>query len=365
MRACIFDLDHSLYCLTLMRGGAHYALGHPGSPAIQLLGTLETEEDQVWAALQLEMILTGEGLAPDPDERRAILRTVRHMGDPDVPVHLRTMSLARTFLSGQHHRLKVGLNPFCQGGEYAFCDGNADSVAWGQRLVCFEMSALRKHPRALGRCLPAAFTNWRRGGLRATRCASLSMRHAGSWASRPCLVRWRNGSKPGPKRKWRLWISTQEMADLHTTGIWQAAVASMPIRFLLPNPAAMSADVLPLYQQLDMPTHILRRLVTARAYQDYLYSSPLGHRVFQCTLSKPERLLCAASSPEEVALLHTYRAEYSPEELPVRWLQHFGCHEEASYLETHLQEEDPLCAVNSLLSVPLPWERSSSVSRVS
>ena len=64
MRACIFDLDYSQYCLTVLRGGAHYALGAPGSPAIQLLGTMETEADQVWAALQLELILTGEGLAP-------------------------------------------------------------------------------------------------------------------------------------------------------------------------------------------------------------------------------------------------------------------------------------------------------------
>ena len=97
MRACVFDLDYSLYCLTLMRGGADYALGPPGSPAIQLLGTLETKDDQVWAALQLELILASEGLPPDPEERRAILRTVRHMSDPDVPVPLRTMSLARTF----------------------------------------------------------------------------------------------------------------------------------------------------------------------------------------------------------------------------------------------------------------------------
>ena len=116
MRMCLFDLDYSLYCLTLMRGGAHYALGEPGSPAIQLLGTLETAEEQHWAALQLELLLTGEGLAPDPDERRAILRTVRHMGDPDVPVAMRTMSLARTLLGGQHSRLKVGLAPFCAGG---------------------------------------------------------------------------------------------------------------------------------------------------------------------------------------------------------------------------------------------------------
>ena len=363
MRACLFDLDYSLYCLTLMRGGAHYALGAPGSPAIQLLGTMETEADQTWAALQLENILTGEGLAPDPEERRDILGTVRLMSDPDVPVAMRTMSLARTLLP--HNRLKVGLTPFCQGGEYAFCDGATDRVAWEQRLVCFEMAALRKHPRALNPVLSWCFhqleSRWFTGDP-----VRIVVDEARWLLGIPWMLsQMEEWLKTRAKLKVALWISTQEMEDLHKVGIWQAAVASMPIRILLPNPAAMSEKVLPLYEQLDLPPHALRRLVSAQAYRDYLYCSPLGHRLFQCAMSKPERLLCAASSKEEITLLHLYRQEYSPEELPVRWLQHFGCAEEARLLATHLQEEDPVCAVQSLLSVPLPWERSSSLSRVS
>ena len=201
MRSCVFDLDYSLYCLTLMRGGAHYALGDPGSPAIQILGTLETEEDQLWAALQLELILTGEGLAPDPEERRDILSTVRHMADPDVPVPMRTLSLARTLLP--RNRLKVGLTPFCQGGEYAFCDGNADTLAWDKRLLCFEMAALKAMPRALGPVLAWCFhqleTRWFTGDP----VRIIVDEAAGCSALARCLGRWSSGSKRAPKRRSR------------------------------------------------------------------------------------------------------------------------------------------------------------------
>ena len=179
MRSCVFDLDYSLYCLTLMRGGAHYALGDPGSPAIQILGTLETEEDQIWAALQLELILTGEGLAPDPEERRDILSTVRHMADPDVPVPMRTLSLART-PAAAHTASRSDSTPFCQGGEYAFCDGNADTLAWDKRLLCFEMAALKAMP-ARTRAGAGLVLSPTGNALvhRAIPCASLSMRPAG------------------------------------------------------------------------------------------------------------------------------------------------------------------------------------------
>ena len=231
--------------------------------------------------------------------------------------------------------------------------------------MCFEMAALRGMPRALGPVLAWCFhqleTRWFTGDpVRIIVDEARWLLGIGAMFGQ--MEQW---LKTRAKLKVALWLSTQEMADLHTTGIWQAAVASMPIRILLPNPAALSEEVAPLYEQLGLPKHVLQRLSQARAYRDYLYSSPHGHRVFQCALSKPERLLCAASSKEEINLLHLYRQEYSPEELPIRWLEHFGCEEEASLLATHFEKEEQPCAVNSFLGVSMPWERSSSALPVS
>ena len=94
-----------------------------------------------------------------------------------------------------------------------------------------------------------------------------------------------NYLKTKQKLKVGLWMSTQEIKDLHTTGIWQAAVPSMPIRILLPNAEAMTKEIKPFYEGLSLPDHVIQRLLLARTHQDYLYTSPQGHRVFQCVLT--------------------------------------------------------------------------------
>jgi len=63
-----------------------------------------------------------------------------------------------------------------------------------------------------------------------------------------------------------------------------------------------------------------------------LYELTLGTRLFQCALSPVERLLCAASRPEELKVLETLAAEVSPDMLPAAWLRHWGYDEEAAFL---------------------------------
>ena len=123
------------------------------------------------------------------------------MADPDVPLHLRTMSLARTLLP--RNRLKVGLDPFCaatrdkKAGEYAFCDGNADTVAWEKPIVCFEMDG----PQDLAPCTePGAvlvFSPVGDGaGLPAIRCGLWWKKPAGCSGFRCSCRIWRTTSKP-------------------------------------------------------------------------------------------------------------------------------------------------------------------------
>ena len=123
------------------------------------------------------------------------------MGDPDVPVAMRTMSLARTFLGGRR-RLTVGLDAVLYGGEYAFCDGGADSVAWDKRIVCFEMSALKGTPA--GPASGAGLVFSAVGGAvvyRAIRCGSWSTRPAGCWEFRGMLSQMEEWLKTRAKLK--------------------------------------------------------------------------------------------------------------------------------------------------------------------
>jgi type IV secretion system protein VirB4 len=288
---CLFDRDNALKAVTLLHGGQHYALGSAGSLRLPILGDIDTEAQQQWATIWLENVLTGEGLPPEPEERRELWRTVQMLAD--LPRSQRTLSMTRQLV--QVTRLKVGLSPFCEGGEYSFCDGSTQTVAWGQRLLCFEMSGLLTKPRALAAVLSYCFhqleTHWFTGEpvvlvIDEAKWLLDGQRFLGE------LEVW---LKARAKKNVSVWLATQELADLQRTTLWQAVLASMPTRILLPNPQALSAPVRPFYTDVGVSDRGLHQLAQAQPFRDYLYVSPLGTRLFQCTLSPVERLLCAAS----------------------------------------------------------------------
>jgi type IV secretion system protein VirB4 len=291
IRMCLFDRDNALKAVTLLHGGQHYALGSAGSLRLPILGDIDTEAQQQWATIWLENVLTGEGLPPEPEERRELWRTVQMLAD--LPRSQRTLSMTRQLV--QVTRLKVGLSPFCEGGEYSFCDGSTQTVAWDQRLLCFEMSGLLTKPRALAAVLSYCFhqleTHWFTGEpvvlvIDEAKWLLDGQRFLGE------LEVW---LKARAKKNVSVWLATQELADLQRTTLWQAVLASMPTRILLPNPQALSAPVRPFYTDVGVSDRGLHQLAQAQPFRDYLYVSPLGTRLFQCTLSPVERLLCAAS----------------------------------------------------------------------
>ena len=98
----------------------------------------------------------------------------------------------------------------------------------------------------------------------------------------------------------------------------------------------------PFYTDVGVSEKGLRQLAHAQPFRDYLYVSPLGTRLFQCTLSPVERLLCAASRLEELAVLETLAAQVSPDMLPAAWLRHWGYDEEAAFLMP--EEGDVRCS---------------------
>jgi type IV secretion system protein VirB4 len=337
MRMCLFDRDNALKAVTLLHGGQHYALGSASSLRLPILADIDTTDQQQWATVWLEHVLTGEGLAPEPDERRELWRTVQMLAE--LPRHARTLSMARQLL--QVTRLKVGLEPFCEGGEYSFCDGSTQTVAWDQRLLCFEMSGLMTKPRALAAVLSYCFqqldTYWLTG------VPVVMVIDEAKWLLdvQRFLGELEVWLKARAKKNLSVWLATQELYDLQRTTLWQAVLASMPTKLLLPNPQALRAAVRPFYTEIGVADHGLRQLVQAQPFRDYLYVSPLGTRLFQCTLSPAERLLCAASRLEELAVLETMAATMPAPDLPAAWLRHWGYGEEAATL-VDTTEGDPV-----------------------
>lgn len=326
---CIFDRDHALKAATLLGGGAHYALGTSASLGFQPLGHLETEQAQRWALGWLEGVLTGEGLAPTPAEREELWATVQRLAG--LPTGQRTLTMCQRLLQVQ--RLKIGLTPFCQGGPYGFFDAAEDRLRLETRLVCFEMGGLLGLPRAVSPALAYIFhrleTAWFTG------VPTLVIIDEAKWLLDTALFLgevevW---LKARAKKNVSVVLSTQELFDLQRTTAWQAVLASVPTWLLLPNAAATRPEVQPFYQGIGCSEAETQLLATAQPLRDYLYRSPLGTRLFQVRLSPVERLLCAASRVEELAVLEDLATQVPAAALPAAWLRQWGYPEEAALLE--------------------------------
>jgi type IV secretion system protein TrbE len=327
-RLAIFDLENAHKVSTLLCGGAHYALGTPGCSGFHPLGRVDQPQERTWAETWLEHIFEGEGLAPTPDERHEIREGLQRLASLAPPQ--RTMSMARRLIQVQ--RLKVGLEPFCAGGTASFFDASEDAFSLQARLVCFEMETIRQTPRAIGPCLDYIIhrleTEWFTGDpveitVEEARWIMDLERFLGS------LEIW---LKARAKKNVSVSIICQEIYDMHRTTAWQAIQGSIKTRIFLPNPAALSDTVKPFYLDMQCTEDDLAMIAQGQPFQDYLFVSPQGKRRFQLRLSPWERLNCAASTLEEIAVAEQLMAEVGQVALPVAWQQHWRYHEEAGLL---------------------------------
>src|SRR4029077_7221135 len=262
-RCALFDRDFSLKAVTLLSGGRHYSFAPGGRVRLQPLRALETQDDRAARALWLEDLLAGEGLVPTPEERREIPRMLDTLGRR--PPRQRTLSLARTLLQVQ--RLKIGFAPFCAGGEYDFLDGSDDSIDWQQPLLlCFEMSGLLKHPRALnavlGHCNQELETHWFTGAP-----VFLAMDEFKWLLDQPRILdAFEVFMLARAKKNVSIWASLQELSYLKHTRVWEPIIDNMPTKIFLPNHEALSPLVRSYYDEMGVTDRSVRLLAAAQPY---------------------------------------------------------------------------------------------------
>jgi type IV secretion system protein VirB4 len=332
-RLAIFDLENAHKVSTLLCRGAHYALGTPGCSGFHPYGRVDEDSERLWAETWTEQVLVGEGVAPTPEEREEIREALRRLAG--LTPRQRTMSMMRRLLQVQ--RLKIGLTPFCTGGSFAFFDAEEDAFSLRKRLVCFEMERIRTLPRAIAPTLDYIFhrleTEWFTGDpveivVEEARWLLDLTRFLGDFEV------W---LKARAKKNVSVSVICQEIYDMYRTTAWQAIQGSIKTRIFLPNPAAQSSTVKPLYLDMGCDEEEIAMIAQAQPLLEYLFKSPQGTRRFQLRLSPLERLNCAASSLEEIAICDHLLGEVGQEGLPAAWQRHWGFHEEAELLE-HLME---------------------------
>lgn len=331
-RMCLFDRDNALKIATILGGGLHYDLGSTSSAGrlgFQPFRNVHLEQERAWLATWVETLLRGEGLPPTPDERGELWESLGALARLDPA--LRTFSMFRRVM--QIPRLKVGLEPFCRDGPLDLLDANADAFSLEARLVCFEMKALQDtKPRAVGPIFSLLFhrleTDWFTGDPVAIVVDEVKW----VWA----VPEFQNEGdvmlKTRAKKNVALWLSGQEIFDLARTDSWQAMQGSIPTKICLPNAQALAPSVRPFYEELGMDESEIQGISTGQIRRDYFYHSLHGNRRFQLELSPVERLLCAASTLEELHVFDELRSTVPPDDLAAAWLRHWGYDDAAATL---------------------------------
>lgn len=335
-RLAIFDRDNAHKVSTILGGGKHYALGVLGSSAFHPLGRVDRLEEQQWAMTWLEAILVGEGMPPNAGYREQMLLALRRLAG--MPPRHRTLSMFQQMWQVPQE-WKLALTPFCKGGLFAYFDGEEDAFDLETHRVCFEMAALLNQPRAIAPALSYIFqrleTTWFTGDP-----VEIDVEEA-RWllGMEQFLGNFEVWLKARAKMNVSVTIVCQEIYDMYRTTAWQAIQANVPTKIFLPNPEIYAATVRPFYDDMGLGEGEIAMLHRAQRLRDYLYKSPLGTRLFQVVLSEVERLLCAASTLEELDVL-TRLVETTPAaELEQAWLRHWGHEEEAALLERLKQAE--------------------------
>jgi type IV secretion system protein VirB4 len=329
-----FDKDRALYACTVLAGGTHYDFGHHQGLGIQPLGRLhEGDQEQRWAVHWLGALLQSQGLALSPEDREQLWLALGRL--TTFPQPMRTLSGYAECLQVQ--RLKRGLTPFLQGGPYAFLDAAHDDIAL-QDFTTFEMRRLLDLPEVLPHVLRYVFhrISERFNGRQTLIILDEARKLLADATFGPEIL---DMLKERAKMGVSAILAVQEIFDAATSPAWHAILGSCRTFLYLPNPAATNREVAAFYKDCGLSDHEIQLLALSTPKQDYLYKSDRNVRRFQLVLSHIERLLVAASTPEEIQLLQSLMQEELKEPLVSAWLRNNGMGHEAEIFMQYYNKE--------------------------
>jgi type IV secretory pathway VirB4 component len=336
----LFDRDWGFYCATLMVGGAHYDLGEETALGFQPLGKVDQGyQELVWAQSWIETLFVVQDMPLTPADKHEIWEALKSVANK--PRELRTLSCFQACLQVQ--RLKPALASFVGRGPYAFLDATHDSFRLA-RWTCFEMKKMMENmPAALPHVMSYIFHDMEAVFTGRPTLVIYDEAHAiftHPVFQAPLLSQTKTAAKKNVAMVW----GTQDISDASRTPLWQSLLNQCDNKLFTANPMATSEDILPEYLKCGVTPFQAQLIAHGVPAQDYFHLTTLGARMFQLRLSPVERLLCAASRPEEIAALRQLKTQEAAgelkEPLAVAWLRSRQYGREADLLQTYCDRSE-------------------------
>jgi type IV secretion system protein TrbE len=319
-----FDVGYSAQLLGLAAGAQHYDIATSAPLAFQPLASIDSETEIAWALDYLELLVSLQGTELTAPRRAVLARALTIVSGYPAP----NRTLTELTVQLQDKTLADALRPYTVAGYLRhLLDADHDDLEDG-RFQIFELKhLLEATEKAL---LPVLVYLFHRVEQRLD-------------LGRPTLIvieeAWLPLMKSLFAQRIRTWLLTlrkqnasvllvtQSLSQLAASEHRHVLVESCPTRILLPNPDAQSPAHAPLYADLGLSPAAISLVASAQPKRDYLFTSPLGQRLFELDLGPVALSFLAAaeglSLQETLARAQSLRATDSAT-WPAHWLRQRG-----------------------------------------
>jgi len=327
-----FDYKRGMLATVKACGGRHYDIAGDGGPAFYPLGTLDTNDDLVWAEDWIASCFNLQtGRDPSPEQRDAIHRAMLLLQGDTAPG---ARTLTHFAAAVQDEDVRGALHYYTGlGGLGGMLDAEEDSIAFG-RLMAFEMEDLLALKEQAA--IPVLLYLFRRFE-RSLRGQPTYLLIDEAWTVfghpvfREKLAQWLRITR---SKNCAVVLATQNLSDAHRSGILDILTQACPTRIFLPNEEAETRGspgvpgVRDYYEAMGLNDQQIAIIRTATKKRHYYLVQPEGRRLFELNLGPIALAFSAATSEDAVREVNQMERVHG-ERWPFAWLDRKGISYEA------------------------------------
>ena len=318
----VFDKGYSALPLVKASGGEHYdILGGLDGPQFCPLARIDEPLERAWAAEWLETLISLQGVALNPQNRRAIYHALTLLAESES----RTMT---DLLHGplQEPELCAALDRYTLDGPLGLLlDSKNDSLGTDMFQV-FELEHLMESGHASARnVVPVLLYLFHRIEQRLDgRPTLLILDEAWTFIDNTLFAeKIRDWLKTLRKKNAAVVFATQSVTDVLSKPITPAILESCLTKIFLPNPEARSTVSSAAYKQIGLSERQIEILSYAAPKRQYYYTSPQGQRLFDLGLGPVAMSFVGASGKQDLTAIASIESAFG-DDWPAEWLWRRG-----------------------------------------
>jgi len=325
----VFDKGGSFLATTIGTNGGYYELGTSSKAlAFQPLAGIDDEEECIWAAEWVHGLLMNEEVVVTPAVKKAVWDALTSLAK--MPKNQRTLTGLCALI--QHHELRHALSTYTINGPFGHILDADNEITCDDVWQCYEMEALMGIPSIIPPVLSYLFHRLEK---RFTGAPTLLVLDE-AWLFLDHLIfasKIRDWLKSLRKRNVSVVFATQSVEDALNSSIAPVLLESCSSRILLPNDRVLEPKIRESYEKLGLNERQLQILSAATPKQQYYYQSRLGNRLFNLELGDIAFAFCAASRPEDKALIKDLLARHGRGKFLMNYLHVKGLDNALSFIQ--------------------------------